>query len=157
MSVRDNVLSGGHCRNRSGFIANALRPPIVGREQRLLGGRATVLLEMLELTAVADVPVSAVPFWRLKRVELARALAGEPRLLLLDEPAAGLKELQNLLDELAASRASRRSTWRIVQEWRAILKDAAGVEPPPVVKNISIEGRIIRDGGSQDIGAAEVR
>ena len=60
MSVRDNILTGGHCRSRSGFVANALRLPIVGREERLLSGPATALLEMLELTAVADVPVSTL-------------------------------------------------------------------------------------------------
>jgi branched-chain amino acid transport system ATP-binding protein len=90
MSVRDNVLIGGHCRSRSGFIANALRLPIVGREERVLSERARGLLDMLDLTAIADVPVSALPFGTRKRVELARALASEPKLLLLDEPAAGL-------------------------------------------------------------------
>jgi ABC-type branched-subunit amino acid transport system ATPase component len=44
MSVRDNVLIGGHCRSRGGFVANALRLPIVGREERLLSERATGLL-----------------------------------------------------------------------------------------------------------------
>jgi branched-chain amino acid transport system ATP-binding protein len=61
MSVRDNVLTGGHCRSRNGFVANALHLSIVGREERSLSGRATSLLEMLELTAVADVPRSRQP------------------------------------------------------------------------------------------------
>ena len=58
MSVRDNVVIGGHRRCRGGFVANALRLPIVGREERLLSERAKGLLEMLELTAIADVPLN---------------------------------------------------------------------------------------------------
>ena len=58
MSVRDNVVIGGHRRCRGGFVANALRLPIAGREERLLSERAKGLLEMLELTAIADVPLN---------------------------------------------------------------------------------------------------
>src|ERR1700744_6230246 len=83
MSARDNVLIGGHCRSRGGFVANALRLPVAGCEERLLNQRTSGLLKMLDLTPVADLPVSGLPFWGRKRVELARALASEPKLLLL--------------------------------------------------------------------------
>jgi len=98
MSVRDNVMIGGHCRTRGGFFANALRLPFVGREEAALADRATRLIETLGLSAMAETPVSALSFGTQKRVELARALASEPKLLLLDEPAGGLNHEE--VDEL---------------------------------------------------------
>ncbi len=57
------------------------------------------------------------------------------------------KELQDVLDELAASRASRKNAWANLQELRRVLKDLVGVDlPPSAVKNIAIEGRIVKDG-----------
>ncbi len=90
MSVLDNVLVGSHAATRGGFLAAALRLPFVRREEaRALRG-AEELVELLDLGAVAHRRVSDLPFGTCKRVELARALASRPRLLLLDEPAAGL-------------------------------------------------------------------
>ena len=100
MSVRDNVLVGAHHDGRSGFIANALRLPIVLREEREAAARLTPLLQLLDLGPVANIEAGSLPFPTQKRVELARALIGAPRLLLLDEPAGGLNHSE--VDELAA-------------------------------------------------------
>jgi branched-chain amino acid transport system ATP-binding protein len=90
LTVRENIMLGGHCRTRGGFFANAVALPLVWREERLLEDRAAELAAFLDLAAVADRAVADLPFGSQKRVELARALASEPKLLLLDEPAAGL-------------------------------------------------------------------
>ncbi len=90
MSVIDNVLVGGHVRGRGGWIADALRLGQLGHQERRSRDHARDLLERLGLTAIADVAVGGLPFAVKKRIEMARALAAEPKLLLLDEPAGGL-------------------------------------------------------------------
>jgi branched-chain amino acid transport system ATP-binding protein len=90
MSVLDNVMVGGHCNTRSDFLSNALRLPWVRREDRDLRARAAEAIALLGLQDVAHRPVSDLPFGTQKSVELARALLSRPKLLLLDEPAAGL-------------------------------------------------------------------
>ena len=98
LPVRDNVMVGAHSRSAAGFFASALRLPSVGAEERRLSQRADEIMDYLGLTAFADRPAGDLPFGTQKRVELGRALAADPKLLLLDEPAAGLnhEELADL-------------------------------------------------------------
>jgi branched-chain amino acid transport system ATP-binding protein len=147
MTVRDNVMIGGHCRTRGGFLANALRLPFVGREERALGERAQRLIETLGLAALADVPVSALSFGTQKRVELARALASNPKLLLLDEPAGGLnhEEVDELRDLIRSIRDRLGVTVLLVEHHMNLVMRVSD-------KVVALDfGRKIADGTPQQV------
>jgi branched-chain amino acid transport system permease protein len=90
LSVLDNVLLGQHTRMRNGFFATLLGLPLAHREERKARLRVEGILRFLGLSHLAGVPAGSLAYGLQRRVELARALATEPYLLLLDEPAAGL-------------------------------------------------------------------
>jgi len=147
MSVRDNVMIGGHCRSRGGFFSNALRLPFIAREESSLRERAMRLIDALDLAAVADVPVAALSFGTQKRVELARALASEPKLLLLDEPAGGLnhEEVDQLREQIRAIRDRLGLTVLLVEHHMNLVMKVSD-------KVVALDfGRKIADGTPQDV------
>jgi len=92
MTVRENILSGRILKTRVGLFANALSLPSARREEALQRAKVEEILELLGIQSVRDTLVGKLPYGLQKRVELGRALAAEPKLLLLDEPMAGMNQ-----------------------------------------------------------------
>lgn len=92
MTVLENVMVGQHHKTNASMIASALRLPSAQREEKQIRAKAEALLEAAGLADRADEIATELPFGIQRRVEITRALATEPRLILLDEPAAGLNE-----------------------------------------------------------------
>jgi branched-chain amino acid transport system ATP-binding protein len=90
MSVLENVMVGRHPRTAAGFLSAAFRLPRARREERAIRVKALEILHFVGLAERAEAPSSALPFGHQRILEIARAVATEPLLLLLDEPASGL-------------------------------------------------------------------
>jgi branched-chain amino acid transport system ATP-binding protein len=123
MSVLDNIMVGAHCQSSSDFLSNAFRLPWVSREEKQLEDQAWDLIEYLELGDVAHTPVGGLPFGTQKRVEMARALAAQPKVLLLDEPAGGLNhdEVEELGGLIKQIRDDRHMTVLLVEHHMSLV------------------------------------
>jgi branched-chain amino acid transport system ATP-binding protein len=90
MTALENVLVGHHPRMKSGLIGAIFHPPATIEEEKQAFRRAMDLLDLVGLRAEANIPARNLPYGAQRRLEIARALANEPTLLLLDEPTAGM-------------------------------------------------------------------
>jgi branched-chain amino acid transport system ATP-binding protein len=117
LSALDNVLVGEHGHLRGGLLAAACGWPGVRREEAAARERGRQLLERVGLADVAAVEAGSLPLGQQKRLEMARALAGRPRLLLLDEPAGGLNptETRTLMDLICRLRDELALTILVVE------------------------------------------
>ena len=127
MSVLDNVRVGTHARSNSDIVSDSLKLPWVRKGEAALNKRVHEIVDYLDLNDVAHLPVAGLPFGTQKRVELARALAAEPKILLLDEPAGGLnhEEVYVLGDLIKRVRDDRGITVLLVEHHMGLVMSIA--------------------------------
>lgn len=106
LSVMDNILVGMHCRTKSGFLDCFLDTPANRQEEKMSREKCMEILEFMNLHAYAEEKAKSLSYGMQKNLEVARALASNPRLILLDEPASGLntQDLDELSNRIVAIR-----------------------------------------------------
>lgn len=152
LSVLENVMVGMHCVTSTDFFSNALRLPWVGREEKKILDTALETLAYLDLESFKDQPATGLSFPIMKRVELARALAGSPKLLLLDEPASGLnhEEVQELNSLIREINEKRNITILLVEHHMNLVMQVSE-------KVVALDfGRKIADGSTAEIQQDEL-
>ena len=149
LTVLDNVLVGRHTHLRAGVVRGAFGLTSVRREEAEAREVARGLLARLGLADVADTDAGSLPLGVQKRLELARALAAEPRLLLLDEPAGGLNqtETQTLMEVICRLRDESGLTLLVVEHDMDLVM---GISDRVAVLNY---GRKIAEGKPREIAA----
>ena len=127
LSVLDNVRVGTHARTSSDIISDSLRLAWVRRSEAGVNAKVREILAYLDLESVSHAVVSGLPFGTQKRVELARALASDPKVLLLDEPAGGLnhEEVHVLGDLIRRIRDERNVTVLLVEHHMGLVMSIA--------------------------------
>jgi len=127
LSVMDNVRVGTHARTSSDIVSDSLRLAWIRRSETSVNKKVQEILAYLNLEDVAHSIVSGLPFGTQKRVELARALAADPKILLLDEPAGGLnhEEVYVLGDLIRRIRDDRHMTVLLVEHHMGLVMSIA--------------------------------
>jgi branched-chain amino acid transport system ATP-binding protein len=153
MSAVENVMTGRHLRERTGLLQALLHTPALAREERATRSLARELLDFVGLERYTGAHAEAMPYGALKRLEIARALAAMPRVLLLDEPAAGLNATEALeLDALIRRIADAGTTVVLVEHNmrlvmgvsdRVLVLDAGRVLCEGTPAEVSADARVI--------------
>lgn len=127
LTVRDNVRVGAHSQTSGDVISDSLRLVRARRTEREIDERASEIIAYLGLEEVADIVVAGLPFGTQKRVELGRALAARPKILLLDEPAGGLnhEEVYQLGDLIRRIRDQQNVTVLLVEHHMGLVMKIA--------------------------------
>ncbi len=146
MTVLQNVMVGGHTDTKANFVTAMLKLG-TGSEEKALKLRAWQALDELNLTDVAFHPAAGLPFGTMKRIEMARALIGNPRLLMLDEPASGLthSEVEHLGEDIRGLRDRHNLSILLVEHH---MKMVMGISEKVVVLNF---GQKIAEGLPEDV------
>jgi branched-chain amino acid transport system ATP-binding protein len=147
MTALENVMVGRHRHETTGIFADLLHLPSVGRQNRLTRDAALAALDKVGLAAAAGRPAASLSYGGLKRLEMARALASEPKVLLLDEPAAGCNPVETSEIEAIIRRLAGEGTTVVLVEHDMRL-----------VMNVSDRIHVLANGRSLAEGtAAQVR
>lgn len=150
MSAVENVMVGAHCHDETSFMATLFRLPRVREASRRCEGRSLELLAYVGLGHYVGADASEMPYGGLKRLEIARALAAKPNLLLLDEPAAGLNPTETAeIGTLVRDLAKGGCTIVMVEH---DMKLVMGLSDQIVVLD---RGRILAAGTPAEIGSNE--
>jgi branched-chain amino acid transport system ATP-binding protein len=147
LSVLDNIRVAHHHRGEAGLVSTVLRGPSFRRDERQVTERSVELLSILGLERRRDELARNLPYGEQRRVEIARALVSEPRLLLLDEPAAGMNpfEVGNLMELIGFVRERFRLTVLLIEHQ---MKVVMGVCERVVVMDF---GEVIAQGAPEAI------
>lgn len=147
LSVKDNVLIALHNQRRVSVFDVLFRTPKFRRDEQLMSEKAMNLLELFKISGKADEKAKNLPYGEQRKLEIVRALASNPKLLLLDEPAAGMnpQETKELMELIAFIRSEFKLTILLIEH---DMKLVMGICEKIMVLNY---GRIIATGTPDEI------
>src|SRR5262245_27393602 len=146
MTAVENVMVGRHLHEKRNVLSHLFTLPSVHRQNLTTRARAADLLAMVGLADAAEKPAGSLPYGALKRLEIARSLASEPKVLLLDEPAAGCNPVETEeIDAVITAIALQGVTVVLVEhDMRLVMRISSRI-------HVLDRGRTLTEGKAQDV------